>query len=72
MKRILFILSGIFLINSLSFAQAPQGINYQGVARNSSGQAMGMQNIGLRFTIMQGASTVYVETNIATTDTFGL
>jgi len=72
MKRILLLLSAFFLIHSISFAQAPQGINYQGVARNASGAAIGMQSLGLRFTITQSASTIYVETNTTITDTFGL
>jgi len=64
----ILIFSGFF-----SFAQAPQGINYQGVARNATGAAMGMQSLGLRFSILQGGSTlVYTETNTVVTDTFGL
>ena len=34
--------------------------------------SLSKQNIGVQFTIMQGANSVYVETQNATTDTFGL
>lgn len=72
MKKIFLLLSSFLLISLTVSAQTPQGINYQGVARNATGQAMGMQAIGLRFTILQSGSPVYVETHTATTDTFGL
>ncbi|HEX7415167.1 MAG TPA: hypothetical protein VF411_14070 [Bacteroidia bacterium] len=54
------------------FAQAPQGINYQGVARNSIGAAISSTTITVQFKILQGTSPVYVETHNAPTDTFGL
>ncbi len=56
-------------------AQAPNEINYQGVARNSSGTVLSNQLIGLEFTIHQGSSTgtiVYQETQTDSTDQFGL
>lgn len=73
------ILATAFLFFSLAFfAQAPQGINYQGVARNSSGQALGLTPISLEFKIWQGnpnggGTMLYSEfqTGIST-DTFGL
>lgn len=53
----------------------PQGINYQGVLRNSSGLAIPNQNVGIKLFIRQGApngSSVYDETHTVVTDTFGL
>jgi hypothetical protein len=71
MKKVLFLLMAL-AITSLSFAQAPQGINYQGVARNNIGAAISKQNIGVQFKILQSSTPVYIETHPATTDTFGL
>lgn len=72
MKKILFLFSTLFFVVRFSSAQAPQGINYQGVARNAAGQAMGMQALGVRYTVLQAGSSVYVETHTVSTDTFGL
>ena len=64
-----------FLIIANQFmAQAPQGINYQGVARNASGLALSNQNIGLQIDILNGSSSgtsVYSETFNLTTDANG-
>ncbi len=74
MKR--FILSIIpVLVATTTFAQAPEAINYQGIARNSSGAALNSQTVGLRLTIHQTTSTgttVYQETHAPTTNQFGL
>ncbi len=71
MKKIILFLSAFIAVSSL-FAQAPQGINYQGVARDPSGNAISMKNIGVQFTILQGGTNVFSETKNITTDTFGL
>jgi trimeric autotransporter adhesin len=76
MKRI-FYLSLILLLAKSSFSQAPQGINYQGVARNAAGQAMGMTNISVSIKLYQGnpntGTLVYQEVHSPVgTDTFGL
>lgn len=72
MKRsILFLL--IMAAASGMFAQAPQLLNYQGIARNASGQPLASQNLGLRLTIQDGSSTtLYQETQSATTNAYGL
>ncbi len=47
--------------------------NYQGIIRNSSGQPLASQAIGLRLTIQDDAATVlYQETHADTTNAFGL
>jgi hypothetical protein len=56
-------------------AQAPQGVNYQAIARNSTGQPLVNQHIGLQFVVHDGSSggsTEYSETDTATTNEFGL
>lgn len=63
------------LFVSVAFAQSPQGINYQAVARNSSGAILSNQNIGVRITIClvaSGALPVYKETHSVVTNQFGL
>src|ERR1041385_3326040 len=60
---------------SLVFAQAPQAINYQGIARNGLGNAIANQLLGVELTIHQGSPTgtiVYQETFSPTTNQFGL
>ncbi len=70
-----FSLSIILIFASvLSFAQ-PQGINYQGVARDASGQALLNQNISLQLSILDSTSTgtsVYIETQNTSTNNSGL
>lgn len=56
-------------------AQIPQAFNYQAVARNANGSALASQNIGIKFTILDGypnGTLVYMETQTATTNQFGL
>ncbi len=58
-----------------SYAQAPQGIPYQAVARNSSGNILANQNIRVRFTIRDSVATgviKYQETFTPTTNSLGL
>ena len=52
MKKILLIIT--LLIGSISFAQAPQGINYQAVAYDANGFELSSQNIGVRISIIEG------------------
>ncbi len=73
MKRLLTIT--LVCLAALSFGQAPDLINYQGIARNNSGAALNAQSIGLRLTIRQTSATgttVYQETHNPTTNQFGL
>jgi hypothetical protein len=66
----------IFLIAFVSAnAQAPQGINYQAVARNSSGSVLSSQAVGVRISIIDATPTGTVqfsETHSVTTNQFGL
>jgi len=71
MKK-LFTLSIAFLITAISYAQVPNFINYQAVARNASGAALVNQNIGVKLTINQGTDLLYTETRNVTTNALGL
>lgn len=58
----------------LVVGQVPQKINYQGVARNSSGTIMSNRTIGLRFSIHETSAAgpeIFVETMTAITNNYG-
>jgi trimeric autotransporter adhesin len=61
-------------ITQLTFAQAPQAMNYQAVARDAAGVIYANQNISLRITITDGSggATLYRETHNTSTNQFGL
>ena len=72
--RILLIIC-LILWSANSFAQAPQAIPYQAVARDNSGNPISNQNISLQFTVHNGSAAgtvVYRETHPATTNALGL
>lgn len=74
MKTLVAILF-VMLVSHLSFAQAPQGIPYQAIARSSSGSILASQTIRVRFTIRDSVATgavVYQETFTPTTTALGL
>lgn len=63
-----------FAITNL-FAQAPEKMNYQGIARDNSGNILANQSVGLQLSIHSGTPTgtvVYTETQTPTTNQFGL
>lgn len=73
MKKIILLSCLAASIAISASAQAPQLLNYQGVARNASGQPLAGQNIGLRLTIVDGTSAeLYKETQTVTTNAYGL
>ncbi len=71
---------GLFAITLLvslqfAFAQVPQRFNYQGVARDASGNVLSSHIISLRVSILNGGATgtsVYQETHNVVTNQFGL
>ena len=76
MKKItnLLIIILVFVIE-LNYGQTPQSMSYQAVARDSAGNAVSNQAIGLRFTIRDVSSSgpiVYRETQSAITNPLGL
>ncbi len=73
MKFIWFIL--FLLVAPSMFAQAPQGFSYQGMMRNSAGQAISNQNVSTRFCIRLGSANgqiTYQEVQTLTTNGQGL
>ena len=73
MTKILTILFSLLIVHA--FAQAPQGIPYQAVARNSSGAVLASTAISVRFTIRDSVASgaiKYRETFSVTTSTQGI
>ena len=58
--KFLFIFLSLF-VSTLLFSQAPQGINYQAVMRNSSGNLVTNSTVAIRVRILQGSSTGTIE-----------
>jgi hypothetical protein len=61
-------------INSI-FAQAPNAISFQGIARNNAGNLIVNQTVSLRFSIINTTAagpTIYQETQSTTTNELGL
>jgi uncharacterized protein (TIGR02145 family) len=72
MKKILTLLA--LVITLITFAQAPQGFNYQATVRNNAGALIVNQNVNFKFNIMLNSSTslpVFSETHMAPTDDLG-
>ena len=64
-----------WLFTASCFAQVPQAINYQAVARDGLGKLITNKLIGIKLIILQGSATgtiVYSETDTVTTNQFGL
>ncbi len=75
MKKITTFITFCLALSFAMKAQAPQGFNYQAVARTSAGVAIISQPIGLEISIRQGSSggaIVYTETHVATSNNIGL
>ncbi|WP_396158208.1 hypothetical protein [Flavobacterium sp.] len=73
MKKLL-LLSALF-ISFLTFAQVPQGISYQAIALNTSGNPVVNSNVRIRLSILNNSVTgtnLYSETHLRTTNAQGL
>jgi uncharacterized protein (TIGR02145 family) len=72
MKKLYLLIA--FIVTIATFAQAPQGFNYQATVRNSSGALITNQNVYFKFNVMLNSSTsvpVYSETHYVPTDDLG-
>ena len=72
MKKLYTLLA--LVITLITFAQAPQGFNYQATVRNSSGALIVNQIVLVKFNVYQNAATgtlVYSENQTANTDDLG-
>lgn len=72
MKYLLSII--VLLFTAVTFAQTPQGFNYQATVRNSAGDLIANQNVYFKFNVLQGSQTsvpLYSETHFVPTDDLG-
>jgi uncharacterized protein (TIGR02145 family) len=71
----LYFLGALLLVTATSFAQAPSGINYQAIVRDSGGALLVSQTVGMQISILEGSSegtAVYSETQNISTNSNGL
>lgn len=74
MKKFIFTLFTLLAFYTATTAQS-QKFNYQGVARNATGQALTNQNLNFRITLIDATANgteLYKETHVVTTNAFGL
>ena len=71
MKKLYTILAAV-LVTASTFAQSPGKMSYQAVVRDSGDNLVTSQVVGMRISILQGTTAVYVETQTPTTNVNGL
>ena len=71
MKKLYSIFATVIITVS-AFAQSPQKMSYQGVIRNAGNNLVINTTVGMRISILQGTTAVYIETQTPTTNTNGL
>lgn len=72
MKKLYTLIASV--ITLITFAQAPQGFNYQATVRNNAGALIINQNVYFKFNIMLNSQTsvpVFTETHYVPTDDLG-
>lgn len=75
MKNSLLLFLTVAALQLFSQAPPPSKLNYQAIARNAQGNVVASHQVKVRFTIKDLTSTgatLYVETDTATTNQFGL
>jgi hypothetical protein len=74
--KIITLVLAVFLSSSSTIqAQAPQKFSYQSVIRNSGGQLLANQQVGIKISVLQGSENgivVFAERHTPTTNTNGL
>ncbi len=70
--RKLYTLLGAILLTSSIMAQAPQKMSYQAVVRNANNTLVSDHIVGMKISILQGSTPVYVETHTPSTNVNGL
>ncbi len=66
-QLIIILILNLFLISD-AFAQTPEGINYQAIARNTIGNALANATLDILFIIHDGSATgtvIFTETHTA-------
>ncbi len=73
MKKTLLLL--VLLISATAFCQVPQGISYQAIATNGSGNPIVNSNVGVRLSVLDNSASgpvLYTETHVKMTNAQGL
>ena len=73
MKKIITL--SLLLVTLFSFGQVPQGISYQAIALNSSGNPVASTSVRIRLSVLDVSATgtsLYSETHLKTTNAQGL
>lgn len=71
MKQLITTFTSIFFA-MVSLAQVPDAMNYQAVARNTTGQALANQSIRVKLSVVKNAVIQYSETRQVVTNALGL
>jgi len=74
MKK-LYTLIALVLLSAILLAQTPQTMSYQAVIRNTDGELITSQQVGMKISILQGSSSgaaVFSETHTPSTNDHGL
>lgn len=73
-KQLILSIAWMIILMQSGFAQAPQAMNYQSVARNATGTILADQNIGIQLTVTDGigGTELYRERHNTATNQFGL
>ena len=75
MKNTIISVMLLIITNNFGYSQAPQGFNYQAVARDVDGQVLSETQLGVSISILAGSadgSVIYTETPDVTTSPQGL
>jgi len=75
MKKISILILLFLASLSGAFAQIPQRINYQAIARDGAGNIIAGQSVSVRFSVLDGSAagpSQYTETHTVSTNIFGL
>ena len=71
MKKLIAMLA-VLLLACSTFAQAPQKMSYQAVIRDAGNTLVKNHSVGMKISILQGTTPVYVETQTTSTNANGL
>jgi hypothetical protein len=54
------------------YAQVPEAVNYQAIARDADGNVLADKNVSIRISIYSGSTVVFAERHVTQTNQFGL
>lgn len=72
MKNRILLIWLFFCVVLVAQAQVPTAFTYQAVARDASGNLTANKTIGLRLSVLDGATPVYTETHVTQTNAYGM